>query len=628
MVKVVTATAVPEAKATPLPAFNIPFKNPDTLINATIGDAETLDPAWTYETFGAAVESNIYEGLIYFNREKVDEFVPALATDWTASADGLSYTFNIRKGVTFHEGGTLEPHDVAYSIRRALLQDRSAGPQWMTLYSYVNQYAITDLAMEIAGVDDFAAVDEANLTKTAERIFEAVQYDDAAGTVTLNFVNPSPWFFQILAQPFGGGVVDQEWAVENGEWDGQAEGWVKWHDPAAEDTFLFDHANGTGPYKLDHWTPAEEIVIVAYEDYWRTEPIWEGGPSGVASIQRVVWKEVDEWGTRLAMVQAGDADLVAVPRAYISQMDPMVQDIYTGGEYTSPKTVNNPNGALRLFKDLPSAAATHAGFTFKVDTEGGNPFIGSGELDGNGIPADFFSDIDVRKGVSYCIDYETLIRDVLAGEGFQAKGPIIAGMMGYDENQATYTYDLAKAEEHFKKAWGGEVWDKGFYLQVAYNTGNDTRRLFAEILEQGLEAVNPKFNVVALNIPWPSFLAARRAGKLPISVIGWLEDYHDPSNWVDPYLNCETGAFAHSQEMPEDFCAQVSDLIAKGLSSNDPAVREPYYKELQNLAYEFAPTIWAYQAVGRHYEQNWIQGYYYNPIYPGLWAYRYSKVAP
>ena len=36
--------------------------------------------------------------------------------------------------------------------------------------------------------------------------------------------------------------------------------------------------NGTGPYKLDHWTPGEEIVLAANEDYWRTEPAWEGGP--------------------------------------------------------------------------------------------------------------------------------------------------------------------------------------------------------------------------------------------------------------------------------------------------------------------------------------------------------------
>ena len=82
-------------------------------------------------------------------------------------------------------------------------------------------------------------------------------------------------------------------------------------DPAAEDSILFNAANGTGPYILDHWTPGEELVLVANENYWRQEgdPIWEGGPSGVASIKRVVTLFVDEWGTRLGDPSAGRASL-------------------------------------------------------------------------------------------------------------------------------------------------------------------------------------------------------------------------------------------------------------------------------------------------------------------------------
>ena len=58
--------------------------------------------------------------------------------------------------------------------------------------------------------------------------------------------------------------------------------------------------NGTGPFKFDHWTPGEELVLVRNDDYWLTEPLWEGGPSGPAAIERVVWRFMDEWGTRYA----------------------------------------------------------------------------------------------------------------------------------------------------------------------------------------------------------------------------------------------------------------------------------------------------------------------------------------
>ncbi|MEM1991199.1 MAG: hypothetical protein QXO76_08585 [Thermoproteota archaeon] len=47
-----------------------PIKNPDTIIEATIGEPETLDPAWAYDTASGEVIFNIYETLIFFDREK------------------------------------------------------------------------------------------------------------------------------------------------------------------------------------------------------------------------------------------------------------------------------------------------------------------------------------------------------------------------------------------------------------------------------------------------------------------------------------------------------------------------------------------------------------------------------
>ncbi len=44
-----------------------------------------------------------------------------LADEWSISDDGLTYTFHIREGVKFHKGGTLEPHDVAYTFHRNML---------------------------------------------------------------------------------------------------------------------------------------------------------------------------------------------------------------------------------------------------------------------------------------------------------------------------------------------------------------------------------------------------------------------------------------------------------------------------------------------------------------------------
>jgi len=627
VVKVVTPTPVLEPEAMPMPAVSVPFKNPDTWTYATITEPETLDPAWTYDAAGGEIQMSIYDGMIFYKRDRPDEFVPALATKWEISDDGMTYTFWIRKGVRFHKGGTLEPHDIAYTIQREMLQDRIDGPQWLFLEPILGVSSIESLAMEIAGVDSFEEVDGASLVETAERVKAAVSADDAAGTVTIKLAVPAPWLLQLLAQAWGG-ALDMEWMVQQGAWDGESDTWVKWHDPAAEDSVLFNRANGTGPYKLDQWTSGEKIVLVANEDYWRTEPIWEGGPSGPPKIKRAVWKLVEEWDSRLTMFQAGDIDQADVPRAFIAQIDPMVKDLYLGSDESAPHEIYNPNGSMKLFKGYPLAQNAAAMLNLNMNTEGGNPFIGSAKLDGNGVPPDFFSDIHVRRAFSYCMDWDTLIRDALQGEAIQTRGPIISDMLGYDENQPTYYFDLDKAEEEFEKAWGGELWEKGFYLQLAYNTGNETHRIVAEILEQNVEAINPRFDIVVLNLPWPTYLNARRARKLPINIAGRLQDYHDPANWVQPFMHCGAGAFARAQSLPRDFCTKAEKLIQAGMSSANPKVREPIYKELQNMAYEWAISIWLYQATGRRYIQGWIEGNYYNPLYPGVYPYALKKRQP
>jgi peptide/nickel transport system substrate-binding protein len=625
----VTPTPEPEPTEPPLAIVSPDFKNPDTyVVGVGAGEPETMDPHWTYETAGSGVQDNIYEGPVWFNKDRTDEFVPLLATSWEVNESGDVWTFQIREGVTFHEGGTLEPHDIAYSVHRALLQDRIDGPHWMTLEAFFGLYAIEDLAMSLSGVESFDQVPEADLVKTCEMVKEAVVADDEAGTVTYNLYAPTPWFLAMLANKYLGATLDMEWMVENGDWDGSCDTWVQYHDPEAQDTILFDRANGTGPYMLDYWTPGEEIVLVANENYWRTEPIWEGGPSGPPSIKRVAIKLITEWGTRLAMFEAGDLDWIYTPAQYRPQLEPYYKTVcYTDGSCEE----GNPEGYILVYRDLPLPSMTPAQLNWDISTEGGNPFMGSGQFDGNGIPPDFFSDEHVRYGFNYCFDFEAMIEAALNGEGQQSQGPIIAGMMGHREGEEPlFFYDPAKCEEELKQAWGGEVWDKGFYFQMAYNTGNDTRRLASEILKAGLEAVNPKFNVEVVGMPWPVLLSTRRARKLPIYVGGWLEDFHDPHNWVHPFLHSK-GAYGRVINLPEDLAAEFDALIEEAASYTTVEERRPIYEEIQLKAQEEATSIWMYQVLGRYHFQEGIKGWYFNPAYTQKtysYVYALSKEAP
>src|SRR3972149_10991714 len=105
-----------------------------------------------------------------------------------------------------------------------------------------------------------------------------------------------------------------------------------------------------------------------------------------------------------------------------------------------------------------------------------NPLIGSGQLDGNGIPTDFFSDIHVRRGFNYCFDWDTYIRDVFQGEAVQSYSVILPGMLGYDPNGQHFAYDPEQCAAEMAQAWGGVLPETGFRVQIAYNIGNTSRQ--------------------------------------------------------------------------------------------------------------------------------------------------------
>lgn len=599
-----TPTAAPQATQTTI-------KNSNTIVEASIGDAESLDPAWAYDVASGEVIFNVYETLVFPKQDSTTEFVPLLATKWDISQDGKTYTFTIRKGVKFQDGQDLTPEDVAYSFWRGMIQDRAGGPQWILLQPF--------FGLDVQSFKDDVVAKQFNndWVKAVQAVEQAVTYDNNAGTVTMHLKQPYGPMLQILAGTWSS-IVSKPWVIQQGGWDGDPATAQKYHDPSAEQDELFKVMNGTGPYKLERWAPGEEIDLVRNDNYWLKEPLWDGGPTGPARVERAVIKIVSEWGTRFAMLQAGDADIAYVPQQYISQADPLVKETC---DKTGQCTTTNPDGTLRLAKGLPTVIADTIFFNEQVNTTGGNDRLGSGVLDGNGIPADFFSDSHVRNAFNYCFDWKTYIQQVWNGDAEQALGPIIDGVLGFDPNQVHYSFDLNKCADEFKASTlkspdGKSLWDVGFYMQYTYNTGNDQRHSAGEILQADLAKVNPKFKLSVVDEPFPVFLKDQVAGRMPLFMLGWQEDYHDPQDWVAPYL-VSGGTYGGTQHFPQDVQAQMDKLITEAVQASDPQARAKIYGQLQNLAYENALDIFVVQRVGRHYEQMWVKGWYYNPTYPG-----------
>jgi peptide/nickel transport system substrate-binding protein len=618
--------------ATPEPVAEVTFTDstPDTYVEMTFGDPNTLDPNLDYETAGGQIIEMVYEKLITYDKDNAVEYVPVLAEEVPTvenggiSADGLTYVFNLRDGVTFSNGNEMTASDAAYTFQRGLLQSDPNGPQWLLLEPILGFADCADITQAIDPECALAGDREAlistatpeQLTATCELVKAAVVGDDAAGTLTFNLSQPWGPFIATLAG-FWGSVLDYDWAVEQGAWDGDCATWQNFYAPGAEGSELSQVAMGTGPYVLDHWTPGEEQVLIANENYWRDFPRWEGDFVGPPPIKNVTIQIVDEWGTRFAALQAGDAENVTVPPANRPQADDFVGEFcdYATGECTPSES--DPNAPLRKWASLPNPSRTDMfmNFNIQVDEDGNNPYIGSGQLDGNGIPPDFFTDVHVRKAMNLCFDYDAYIAEALNGEGVRNNGPIILEMLGYNPDGPMYPYDLDACASELEQAWDGVLPETGFRFQAEYNQGNTTRQAVAEILQAGLASVNELYQVEVIGLPWPTHLRVFSAGLLPVTVSGWVEDIHDPHNWAQPYA---VGTFAGRQRMPDDLKNAFLDLVNAGVTAADPAAREAAYFEFQQFWYENPPAVILAQVLGARYEQRWVNGWFYNPILSGV----------
>jgi len=552
------------AKVLPTPTLTV--KNPGTLVFDDIGDVDSLDPAWSYDTRSSEVIQNVYETLISFNGGSVTQFLPKLAENWTISTDGMTYTFTIRSGVKFHNGDNLTAEDVAYSIKRALVQDRDGGPVWMLLEPLI-------------GVGTMSTRDEnGNIAVPFEQIDGTVTVE--GNSVVFHLKQPYGPFMQILTQSWAS-IVDENWCIAQGDWPGTAATYENFNNPQSGTIPLQEKMNGTGPFKFDRWEHTVQIVLLRNDDYWGTP----------AKLQSVVIKEVDTWSARKLELLAGDADFVYVPRANI------------------PEVENIPG--VRVTNYFPELMADAIFFNFEIDST--SQWIGSGKLDGNGIPPDFFSDKNVRLGFVYSFDWDTFIRDALLGQATQPASPVIEGLPYVDPNAKKYSLNLVKAENYFRQAFGGALWENGFKLTILYNTGNDTRRISAEILKQNIESLNPKFSIVIESRAWSTYLNEMVASKLSLYYLGWQADYADPHNFVSAFMS-SGGALSAFQSYNNPL---VDNLISAGIVEADPAQRQAIYYQLQQIYYDDVPSVMVDQAIGLHVERDWVSGWYYNPLIPG-----------
>lgn len=577
-------------------------KNPDMFINLKIGEPSTLDPHWMYDTASGEIVLNCYDNLIRYDGESLTDFLPMVSTEVPSEQNGLiknngtKYIFPIKEGITFHSGNTLTPNDVEYSFERGIIQDRVGGPQWMIIEALSGgEYtSVEDWFEAYSGVSFSSAVSgkQQKLIDFFNDIIDPL-VEVSENTIIFNLEGAYAPFLSIICHYSGWtAIVDSKWMKDNGAWDGNADGWWNWHNPEQEDTILHNQDAGSGPFKVVEWNSTEQkVTLERFNDYWR----------GPADIKEVIIWGINEYSTRKAMLESGEADIVYIPGQYRDQV------------------IDLPG--VRVIEGYPLAQTTTFFMNQQVSED--SEYIGSGKLDGEGIPPNFFEDIHVRKAFRHCYNAQVLINEV-GGEPIPTDLPI--GYLGYSEELPLPEFSMKKATEEFKKAFDGELWEKGFKLTLLYNTGNEARQTAAEMFKFYIESLNPKFRIDVQGVQWPTYLKAQRAGYMPAFIIGWLADYPDPHNFLATYY-ASYGIYASRQGEPflEFARANVDELITAAVKETDPAKREELYIEVQKIAIENTLGVPLYMPLGFHVERDWVRGWYPHPLRSGTNYYEVYK---
>ena len=565
----------------------------------------TLDPARACGVTSMRIVSNCYDTLVTYDRGRMDRFRPLLVTEVPSlengriSPDGLTYRFTIRSDAP------LTSEDVEYSFKRTMIRGESG----MLREALLGNDSVVEGWCNSTGCYYDVIVD-------FEDIDNAVEAE--GNDVVFHLAKIYPPFMHVLTLS-SSSILSKAWCVEAGDWPGTEETWESYIGDGSPLDFA---TQGYGPFIFERCYNTgcpdeyEGIVLVRNEDYWR----------GPARLEEVEIKIFDCWEKRKQMLLDGDADICRAAR------NPLEEERlwYRQAELEGVE-------GIRIYTGLPMLEYHPLDFHFAISNI--SPLIGSGELDGNGIPPDFFSDIDIRKAFAYCLDYNTIIHENYEGEARQPTSPVLEGLPFHNPDQETYTYDLDRARHHFQQAWGGEVWNNGFNLTLVYAEADDRPSgpgwdcyfkvnpllpSTAEILRDSIESINTNFHVTLHKVPeewyeeaysWYSNVWNLTAFICPGPQTACLPD---PSSFIAPFLHF-TGDFGFwlpiesPRIIPTYNASTVNSLIEAGMNTVDPAERQAIYYELQRIYHEDALGIPLVQPLTRHYQRDWVWGWYHNP---------------
>ncbi|MFX3672890.1 MAG: ABC transporter substrate-binding protein [Paenisporosarcina sp.] len=467
-----------------------------TLTYATISDAVGLSPILTNDSVSSSVSEQVYEKLFDRNPETM-EIEPKLAESYE-NPDENTWVIKLKEGIKFHDGTPFNAEAVKYTFDK-LRNPETAAPR----------------ASLLEPVDTITVVDE--------------------NTVEIKTKYPYGSFLAALSHS-NAAIVSPT---------------------ADQKQDLMNKPVGTGPFKFVSWTPGDQIVLEANNEYWNEAPV----------LKKVIFKVVPEVTTAISMLQTGEVQFIdGLPTEQIGRIESMndVDIIKKDGTPVYYLTVNHS-------KELSK-----------------NP--------------------EFRKAVASSIDREAVVSK-LNGLGVRSDSVLGPQVFGHDDSadEAGTPYDAEAAKEIVKKNGFG---DKTIKL-LAANRGSNT--LMAEIVQAQLTETGFKVEIESLE--WAAFLDAARAGNYDLTFLSWSNVTGDGSEMLYPNFHSENiGNSNFGQYNNPEF----DKLVDSSRTTVDQDQRKEYLNQANQLMLEDNAVVVMYHGVVTSATNKSVKGLELDPN--GQWS--------
>lgn len=567
------------------PTWAVNPADPKKVIRDVFPVAETgFDPAATHDAYSARVNSAIFENLFSYDYLATPaKLIPNTAVAMPeVSADGLTYTIKIKKGIYFADDPVfkgqkreLTAYDYAYSLKRLIDPNLHSPNSWL-------------LDGRIKGLEAWVALGKKN-GKVYENPFEGIQTPDRY-TLILKLTQPDQNFPMLLAHGPAAAVARE--VIE------------KYRNKAG---FAMDKPVGTGPYLLSRWTPGSRIILKASPNY--RSFVWNFKASSSEDqpiVDALQGKKMPQIGTiDIRVIEEAQSRWLAFNKNELDMTeidgDMVVQALENGLLKPSLK-----QKGVQLSRITDPLIGYHY---WNMQ----NPVVGGFSKE----------KIALRRAMAMAYSTDNMISVLLKGDANKLQMPVPPGVVGYSPDyKSSIPYSVKAANmllDRYQYKVGADGWRRqpdGKPLEIELIVGNTSRgQQQAEFWKKALD--NIQIKMVSKAMPFAEAIKLEKQCKTMFKSSAWIADYPDADNFMQLFYGKNVNVTNNACFKHPEF----DRLYEQTQSMPASPERDAIYRKMSRILEVNMPVLMLYSTYRNVLSQPRVIGYKNHPILSSEWMY-------